>query len=181
MNNLQARQKPEELMHSTKFEIKLYHDSYKNQITELISKIQQEEFHINITPEQQPDLQEIPSFYQHGSGNFWVALDQDIVVGTIALVDIGNNEAALRKMFVRQDYRGKEKGIAKQLLDALLQWAKEHNITNIYLGTTSAFKAAHRFYEKNGFIEIPKERLPKTFPIMAVDSKFYMYGFNENL
>ena len=32
---------------------------------------------------------------------------------------------------------------------------------------------AHRFYEKNGFEVIPRENLPPSFPVMAVDSRFY--------
>ena len=47
-------------------------------------------------------------------------------------------------------------------------------IREIYLGTTPKFLAAHRFYEKNGFAEIGKESLPEAFPIMSVDTKFYM-------
>jgi RimJ/RimL family protein N-acetyltransferase len=46
-------------------------------------------------------------------------------------------------------------------------------VTEIYLGTTAEFLAAHRFYEKNGFKEIAKSQLPPAFPIMAVDTKFY--------
>jgi N-acetylglutamate synthase-like GNAT family acetyltransferase len=104
-----------------------------------------------------------------------VALDQDIVVGTIALKDIGNRQIALRKMFVHKDYRGKEKAIAFRLLQQAFAWAKDKGRPDIFLGTTSKFFAAHRFYEKNGFNEIRKSQLPPNFPIMAVDSKFYHY------
>ena len=47
-------------------------------------------------------------------------------------------------------------------------------ITEVFLGTTDKFLAAHRFYEKKGFRELPKADLPSTFPVMAVDSKFYV-------
>jgi hypothetical protein len=43
----------------------------------------------------------------------------------------------------------------------------------VFLGTTPFFRAAHRFYEKHGFSQIPKQRLPSSFPIMEVDTKFY--------
>lgn len=33
---------------------------------------------------------------------------------------------------------------------------------------------------KNGFVEIEKESLPKNFPIMAVDTKFYSYNITNN-
>lgn len=88
-------------------------------------------------------------------------------------MDIGNHMAALRKMFVHASYRGDKTGIAKALLKTLIQWAETQQIKEIYLGTTPKFLAAHRFYEKNNFIEIGKENLPTTFPVMKVDTKFY--------
>jgi len=59
------------------------------QVVELIVGIQRGEFGIEITVEQQPDLRQIPTFYQVRGGNFWVALSAGRVVGTISLLDIG--------------------------------------------------------------------------------------------
>jgi N-acetylglutamate synthase-like GNAT family acetyltransferase len=139
----------------------------------LIVGIQREEFGIPITLGDQPDLADIPGFYQRGAGNFWVALSDGQVVGTIALLDIGNAQAALRKMFVARAFRGREHGTANRLLEALLAWSEAHRLRDIYLGTTDKFVGAHRFYEKNGFSEIDRAGLPAAFPIMAVDTKFY--------
>lgn len=156
--------------------IEVYIDIYKNRVADLILHIQNTEFGIPITLLQQPDLNEIPAFYQAGRGNFWIAKAEDNLIGTIALLDIGNNKGALRKMFVDKNYRGKEFGAGQQLLDALLVWAKQKSITEIYLGTTEKFIAAQRFYEKNGFTEVKKEELPKEFPVMDVDVKFYRFS-----
>ena len=141
-------------------------------VLDLIVPIQQQEFGIAITQEDQPDLCQVRSFYQTGKGNFWVAEDNGVVVGTIALIDIGAGQGALRKMFVHKDYRG-AKQTAKKLLDVLLNWSREQGLREIYLGTTVKFLAAHRFYEKNGFVEMAKEQLPSAFPVMKVDSRFY--------
>jgi len=97
----------------------------------------------------------------------------DRIVGTIGLRDIGGGDAALRKMFVAADYRGGEFGVASSLLDVLIAHAERHGLRRILLGTTDAFKAAHRFYEKNGFDEIARTDLPEAFPVMAVDTRFY--------
>lgn len=142
-------------------------------VIEVILPIQQEEFGIPITLENQPDLNDIAGFYQRGNGNFWVALDGDKVVGTMSLLDIGNRQVALRKMFVAATHRGKEHGAAKRLLDGAIAWAREKGVTQIYLGTTAKFLAAHRFYEKNGFRLVEKTGLPQAFPVMAVDTRFY--------
>lgn len=138
-----------------------------------ILPIQTAEFGLPITLEAQPDLLDIAGFYQHGSGNFWVALAADEVVGTIALLDIGGGQAALRKMFVRAAFRGRDAGVAQSLLDSLLDWARVQQLRRVLLGTTERFHAAHRFYEKNGFSFIERGALPPSFPVMAVDSRFY--------
>jgi N-acetylglutamate synthase-like GNAT family acetyltransferase len=74
-----------------------------------------------------------------------------------------------------KEYRGKEQGVAQKLLMTLLEWCKVNNIQEVYLGTIATYFAAHRFYEKNGFVEINKDSLPANFPLMAVDTKFYSY------
>lgn len=152
-----------------------YSDEHKQSIIDLILGIQQNEFNIPITLVDQPDLLIIPSFYCQNNGNFWVALDNQKVVGTIALIDIGDHMGAIRKMFVHQDYRGKELGIASLLLNALLTHAQKHKMTAIYLGTLPRLQAAMRFYEKNGFVQLPKSTLPPQFPAMTLDTVFYEY------
>ena len=142
-------------------------------VLSVILPIQQEEFGIPVTISDQPDLLDIPGFYQNGKGNFWVALSDNQVVGTIALLDIGNSQAALRKMFVKASFRGQGLGVASSLLAALLAWCRLQGIDCVFLGTTAEFHAAHRFYEKNGFTEMPRSDLPRAFPVMKVDSKFY--------
>ena len=146
---------------------------FRDEVSRLIVAIQRGEFAIDITAEQQPDLADIPGFYQVRGGGFWVALDAERVVGTIGLLDIGSGQGALRKMFVDRDHRGPGHGTAKRLLDTLLDRARARDFRELYLGTTAKFLAAHRFYEKHGFAEVPREALPPAFPIMAVDTKFY--------
>jgi len=153
--------------------IEIYRDNNRNAVADLILAIQKSEFGIPITLELQPDLSEIPKYYQTNNGNFWIAKVGEEIIGTISLLDIGNRKAALRKMFVNKNYRGKEFGVGQKLLDTLTDWAKQKGITEIFLGTTEKFTRAQRFYEKNGFKEIEKRELPDNFPVMEVDIKFY--------
>jgi len=153
--------------------IEIYTDIHKNDVTDLILSIQVVEFGIPITLELQPDLKEITKFYQTNNGNFWIAKIEDRIIGTISLLDIGNHQGALRKMFVDKNYRGKEFGVGQKLLTTLVDWASYKGITEIFLGTTEKFIRAQRFYEKNGFKAIAKQELPGTFPVMEVDIKFY--------
>ncbi|MRT28867.1 GNAT family N-acetyltransferase [Herbaspirillum sp. CAH-3] len=154
-------------------EIQAYRPEHAQGVVDVILPIQQEEFGIPITLEGQPDLKDIAGFYQKGHGNFWVALDGGKVVGTVSLLDIGNAQVALRKMFVAASHRGKEHGTAARLLEGAIAWARAQGVRQIFLGTTDKFLAAHRFYEKNGFRLIEKSTLPPAFPVMVVDSRFY--------
>jgi N-acetylglutamate synthase-like GNAT family acetyltransferase len=164
-----------DILDSMNMEVHTYSDIYQQLIIDLILDIQRKEFEIPITLETQPDLNNISSFYQKGKGNFWIAIIENKVVGTIALLDLGNTRGALRKMFVHKDYRGKEYGAGQLLLTILLKWSIRNRFEEILLGTTEKFVAAQRFYEKNGFKEIDKQSLPVDFPVMEVDVKFYRY------
>lgn len=155
--------------------IEVYTDIYKNVVADLILVIQNSEFGIPISLENQPDLNAIPEYYQTNNGNFWIAKIDDEIIGTIALLDIGNYKGALRKMFVDKNYRGKETGVGQKLLNTLINWTRYKGFKEIYLGTTEKFIAAQRFYEKNGFKEIGKQELPVSFPVMEVDVKFYRF------
>jgi N-acetylglutamate synthase-like GNAT family acetyltransferase len=154
-------------------DIQPYAPSHAAGVVAVILPIQQAEFGLPITLEAQPDLMDIEAFYRAGCGNFWVALDDQRVVGTIGLLDIGNHQAALRKMFVADSHRGPAHGVARRLLDTLLAWASDRGLAEVFLGTTDKFLAAHRFYEKNGFMAVARADLPQAFPVMEVDSRFY--------
>lgn len=152
--------------------IKPIENQYSDAIVELILSIQQKEFNVPITIEDQPDLLTINTFYYAGGGGFWGAFINEELVGTIALIKFADNEAAIRKMFVKKEFRGKEFSIAQKLLDTLIEYCKENKIDDLYLGTISKLEAALRFYEKNHFVEIQKEELPNAFPWMAPDNVF---------
>jgi putative acetyltransferase len=154
-------------------EIEIYTEKYKADIAVLILNIQNNEFNVPVTLADQPDLLDIKNFYFKKNGCFWVATDDEKLIGTIALIDIDNGQAALRKMFVHKDYRGKEKGVGQLLLDTLLHWCKQKNITEVYLGTVEQLHAAKRFYVKNGFVKVDKAALPESFPLMQVDTEFF--------
>ena len=143
-------------------------------VKELILDIQQREFRFPITWEDQPDLHDIAGWYRVGAGEFWVAKDErGRVVGMIGLRDIGGGIGALRKMFVAKAWRGDERGVARQLVEALLAHARAAGLRTILLGTTEAFRAAHRFYEKTGFRRVEPATIPAPFPRMSGDTRFY--------
>lgn len=57
--------------------------------------------------------------------------------------------AYLGFMYVKPEFRGK--GLNQKILDALLDWAKERNLTEVRLEVYSENASAIRAYEKAGF------------------------------
>ncbi|EOI58593.1 GNAT family N-acetyltransferase [Enterococcus gilvus] len=156
-----------------------FEEKYTQEIVDLIIPIQREEFNIQLTVEDQPDLLTIQEEYINTGGNFWVALFDDKVIGTIALVRLENHCGAIKKMFVTKDFRG-EKQIGRKLLDTLVNYCKEQGYERLYLGTVEVLKAAQKFYKKNGFELIDKTEMPKDYHLMDVDSVFFMRKLTEN-
>lgn len=152
----------------------------QDEVIELILTIQQFEFGFKIRAEDQPDLLDVENFYQTGAGGFWVALVGEKPIGTIALRDIGKRQGALRKMFVKAAYRGREHAAAETLLRTLLAAARTAGLEEIFLGTTEKFLAAHRFYEKHGFAQVPPSDLPAAFPRMSLDTRFYKLALSPH-
>lgn len=155
------------------FRIQSFESKYQSEVIALIKRIQVDEFSIPIEDGQLNELHSISTSFQKDNGNYWVALFNEKVIGTIAVIDIGHHAFELRDVFLDQEYRGKVTGFAKQLLDTVIAWSKEHAVNTIYLGTTLSFKRAHRFYEKHGFLEIAREEMPVYCKPMDCDEKFY--------
>ena len=156
-----------------KLQIQPIGNSYSEQAIDLILTIQQKEFNIPITIQDQPDLLQIERFYTEAGGNFWGAFVDGELIGSIALVKFDERAGAIRKMFVKKEFRGKELNIAQELLEVLISFCRENRIEDLYLGTITVLKAAQRFYERNHFVKIEKGNLPVQFPLMNADDIFY--------
>ena len=162
-----------------RFEICPLNNKYCDQILDLILPIQQIEFNVPVTLEGQPDLLDIETSYHKTGGGFWGAVCQGELLGTIALISIGKQSGAIRKMFVKKEFRGKDLGVAQQLFSNLVRHCEVNNINQLYLGTVDILKAAHRFYERNGFHRVNKELLPANFPVMMGENVYYSLKFKN--
>ncbi|MDR6515560.1 GNAT family N-acetyltransferase [Chryseobacterium camelliae] len=161
-----------------KINIQQLDNTYSDELINLILTIQQKEFNVPITIDDQPDLKKVEEFYIESGGNFWGAFINSELVGSIALVKFDDKAGAVRKMFVKKECRGKEFNIAQELLEVLISFCRKTGIEKIYLGTVDILKAAIRFYERNYFLETKKEDLPARFPLMSADNVFYSLNVN---
>lgn len=151
--------------------ITMYQTQYRQQIIDLILHIQNDEANINLSIEEQPDLLDIPLYYEKNGGAFWVAVKNEEVIGTIAFMNYGNGNAVLKKFFVRSDWRKQKIGYA--LYQTLLEHLQQQHYKQVLLDTPSVAEASHRFYEKAGFRKISKANLP--FPYQYPDRNSYLY------
>ena len=148
-------------------------NNHRDVVAALILPIQQTEFNVPITLDDQPDLLDIEAAYFRPGGHFWGAFVNEELAGTIGLLAPVPGLGVIRKMFVKPQFRGKPWSLAQHLLETLTAQARLSGMEHLYLGTISRMHAAHRFYEKNGFTLVKKETLPAAFPLMAVDDTFY--------
>ncbi|MEO6177162.1 MAG: GNAT family N-acetyltransferase [Flavobacterium circumlabens] len=140
-------------------------------VREFVLNIQNGEFNLGFTESDQPDLIDTEKFYH--KGNFWTARINGEIVGTIGLQNLDNHNGVLRKMFVRQDYRGTELKIAQVLFEALIAFSLRIDLKVIWLDTPGIAAASHRFYEKNGFQQTDKLNLPEKYVFPDKNSKIY--------
>lgn len=135
----------------TDLSIAAYSEKHKKQVIDLIGGILCELDVVaqSALPLDDEDLYHISEIYQ-GRGGFWVALSSSgDVVGTVGIKEMSQTKAKLKRMFVSPNFRGT--GIAQELLDIAIQFAKKAEFHTLELNTHLNMKRAHRFYEKNDF------------------------------
>ena len=152
--------------------IETYSGRYDEQIIALILGIQNGEAKINLSLDEQPDLKDIHRCYQEAGGEFWLALEDGRVIGTLALMLRENHCAVMKKFFVDAHYRAKKVGLA--LYRTLLNYAQAHGVQTIILDTPSVAQASHRFYERAGFRRITRAALPIPYTYPDRGSLLYL-------
>ncbi len=153
---------------NTPIQIITYLPKYQIGITKMLAEIalEFEESIFSISPNRGPIL---PNPY-------WLALQKKEVVGTVGLLPISNHKAILKSMMVKKSFRGKALGLSNLLLQTAIHWCQTNAINQVYLGTMTQFKAAQSFYQKNGFQQISKDKLPSDFINNPLDSIYFYRG-----
>jgi len=93
-----------------------------------------------------------PDKIVHNGGQVFFALENQKVIGTVAMINSSENRFELAKMTVQEDFRGK--GIANMLMDECLKFAKENKANEIFLISNDSLTIARNLYDKYGFKEV---------------------------
>ena len=84
-------------------------------------------------------------------GRLWVAEADGKIVGSVAVVPVGNNEVQLRWFFVEKECQNK--GIGSGLMNIALEFCRDEDLRNVFLWTFKGLGSARHLYEKLGFKE----------------------------
>jgi N-acetylglutamate synthase-like GNAT family acetyltransferase len=141
------------------------------ELNNFVLGIQNGEFGLGFKEDEQLDLTDTTEFYK--GGGFWISELNGEIVGCIGLQKLDKNIGILRKMFVKNELRGSSLKIAQNLFEKLKLEAEKIGFKSILLDTPSVAKASHRFYEKNGFLELDRSQIPAEYKFPDRNSKIF--------
>ncbi len=101
------------------------------------------------------DLEDPKKHYIDRGGMFFVLKDDGKIVGTVAIINKGNNIAELKRLYVNKEDQGK--GLGSKLFDAVITYCKEHGFIKLEFETNKKFTKAHVLYQKRGFKTINED------------------------
>lgn len=157
-------------------EIKEYENNpyHLAQLVDLINYCQNIEAKLDIKMAEQDDIFQIENYYQNRKGQFCLALENEKVVGSIALLRIDDKTAVLKKFFTYSKYRGNPVRLGRKLFERFMLFARASKFTRIVLDTPEKEKRSHFFYENQGFKQITRDKLDVDYIFPDRDSRIYV-------
>ena len=95
------------------------------------------------------EIDRIPDYYRERGGGFFVALEEEILVGCFGLEGLNTDAAELRRMYVRQDHR--RGGIAGRMLRRAEEVCRDAGCRSLILSTSELQQAALALYRRHGY------------------------------
>lgn len=141
------------------YKIIQYRGGRNAEVVSHILAIQREDVGLLVPIEEQPELHDIEHVYR--GGGFWLAVAGQEIVGTVGIQPYGSS-AVLKKLFVRQDYRGRD-GAAHALHERAVAWATAQSLRAIFLDTPAVARRSHAFYLRKGYRVAARSELPEDY------------------
>lgn len=99
------------------------------------------------------ELAELRELYSPPSGAFFLAREEGRPAGCIGLRDLGGGVCEMKRLYVRDAFRGR--GIGRRLAGHLAEEARRMGFGRMRLDSLAWMKEAHALYRSMGFREIP--------------------------
>jgi GNAT superfamily N-acetyltransferase len=125
-------------------EIRPYEPADQAGFAQLVATVLNE-YGFSVDPILEADLQHPEISYQ----GVWVAIDDDRLVGSVAIRLLDDGRAELKRMYLQPEHRGR--GLGRTLLNQAIRWARDRGCHAIELDTSTAMTAAQHLYESAGF------------------------------
>ncbi len=104
---------------------------------------------------------------------FWIAAEDDEIVGGIAIDGSGTPQAARLRFFIVEDaYRGA--GLGEGLMRVALDFCRSAGHQRVFLTTFAGLDAARKLYERHGFT-LTEERPDRTWGVEVTEQRFDLY------
>jgi ribosomal protein S18 acetylase RimI-like enzyme len=147
-----AANKPEAVFFSMiDYDLDIFNQTDQAELEDLFRKVWDAPFR----PEDlHSDLRNIPNVYQSDRGNFWIMRISGTIIGTVAIKNLGENIAEVKRLAVHPDFRGQRLGSA--LFQHSLDYARKKGFKAVRLDSIRNPGPAMYLYEKHGFVEIPR-------------------------
>jgi len=134
-----------------------FNEKYRDNVISLILDIYENE--LDFKGYDRPDIYNITDTYQKNhNSNFWVAINNNEIVGTVGVLGKTEELVYLKRMVVKKGFR--RQGLGQQLLQTALTFSKNHGFKTIYAGTVKENQNVINFYKNRGFDyseDVPKD------------------------
>ena len=104
---------------------------------------------------------------------FWIAAEDDEIVGGIAIDGSHTREAARLRFFIVDDAH-RETGLGEQLMCTALDFCRDAGHRRVFLTTFAGLDAARKLYERHGFT-LTEERPRRTWGVEVTEQRFDLH------
>ena len=118
------------------------------------------------------EINHLQEMYSEPNGGLVLATIDNKVIGVAGIRKFENKDCELKRMYVKEEYRGT--GIGRKILEYAIELAKKLNYDKIKLDTHESMKPAIKLYMEYGFKEIQQYRYN---PVESV--RFFELNLNE--
>ncbi len=102
------------------------------------------------------EINNLQEMYAEPTGALILASVKNKTIGVAGIRKFENNDCELKRMYVKEEYRGL--GIGRKILEYAIELAKKMNYDKMKLDTHDSMKVAIKLYHDYGFREIPQYR-----------------------
>lgn len=95
----------------------------------------------------------------HNFGKCWCLFDEDVIIGTVAVKPLSDNNCELKMLYLYKRYQ--HRGLGKALITTAIDYAKSCGYSEMRLDTLSTSIDAIGLYQRCGFV--PTERYNENY------------------